>query len=209
MDPILRKLIAEGEHQMLDFKYEISDSRKIARTLAAFANTDGGRLLVGVKDNGMIAGVRSDEEFYMAEGAARLYCRPEVPVQMHEWDADGRKVLQVKVERGLRRPYLAQDAEGQWQAYIRQDDQNFVANQVIIKVWEMTGKPSGTVLRYREEEKILLGYLEELGRISLGGVMRIAGVSREKAESILVTFILLGMMRVRYEGEKVWYYSIR
>jgi len=45
------KLIAQGEHQQQDFKYCISDSRKIARSLVAFANTDGGRLLVGVKDN--------------------------------------------------------------------------------------------------------------------------------------------------------------
>ena len=60
----IEELIAQGEHQQLDFKFEVSDSKKIARTLSAFANTDGGRLLIGVKDNGAIAGVRSDEEYY-------------------------------------------------------------------------------------------------------------------------------------------------
>lgn len=39
---MLHRLIAQGEHQQQDFKYEISDARKIARTLSAFANTDGG-----------------------------------------------------------------------------------------------------------------------------------------------------------------------
>ena len=52
---------------MLDFKFEISDSKKIARTLVAFANTDGGRLLIGVKDNGSISGIRSEEEKYMID----------------------------------------------------------------------------------------------------------------------------------------------
>ena len=61
----IHALIAEGEHQQQDFKFEISDARKIAKTLSAFANTDGGRLLIGVKDNGKIAGVRSEEEKYM------------------------------------------------------------------------------------------------------------------------------------------------
>ena len=61
----IHALIAEGEHQQQDFKFEISDARKIAKTLSAFSNTDGGRLLIGVKDNGKIAGVRSDEEQYM------------------------------------------------------------------------------------------------------------------------------------------------
>ena len=51
----IHALIAEGEHQQQDFKFEISDARKIAKTLSAFSNTDGGRLLIGVKDNGKIA----------------------------------------------------------------------------------------------------------------------------------------------------------
>ena len=56
----IQKLIEEGEHQMLDFKFEISDSKKIARTLVAFANTDGGRLLIGVEDNGASSGIRTE-----------------------------------------------------------------------------------------------------------------------------------------------------
>ena len=75
-------LIAEGEHQQQDFKFEISDARKIAKTFSAFANTDGGKLLIGVKDNGRIAGVRSEEEMYMIETAAQLYCIPEIKYTM-------------------------------------------------------------------------------------------------------------------------------
>ena len=78
MDSYLKKLIANGENQQLDFKYCISDSRKIARTLSAFANTDGGRILIGVRDNGSIAGIKSDEEYYMVDTAVQLYCRPEI-----------------------------------------------------------------------------------------------------------------------------------
>ena len=37
----IHALIDEGEHQQQDFKFEISDARKIAKTLSAFANTDG------------------------------------------------------------------------------------------------------------------------------------------------------------------------
>ena len=81
----IHTLIAEGEHQQQDFKFEISDARKIAKTLSAFANTDGGRLLIGVKDNGKIAGVRSEEEKYMIEAAAQLYCVPEVEYTMQTY----------------------------------------------------------------------------------------------------------------------------
>ena len=76
----IQNLIAEGEHQMLDFKFEVSDSKKIARSLVAFANTDGGRLLIGVKDNGSISGIRSEEEKHMIQTAAQMFeaCQTKV-----------------------------------------------------------------------------------------------------------------------------------
>ena len=86
-------LIAQGEHVRQDFKYEISDARKIARSVSAFANTEGGRLLVGVKDNGKIAGVRSEEEIYMIEAAARVYCSPEVAIECRIYKIEGKDVL--------------------------------------------------------------------------------------------------------------------
>ena len=47
----LADLIAQGEHQQQDFKYEISNISKIAHSLSAFANTDGGRLLIGISSS--------------------------------------------------------------------------------------------------------------------------------------------------------------
>ena len=70
--------MSEGEHVHQDFKFAITDARKIAKSLSAFANTEGGRLLIGVKDNGKIAGIRSEEELYMIEAAATMYCKPAV-----------------------------------------------------------------------------------------------------------------------------------
>ena len=108
----IHALIAEGEHQQQDFKFEISDARKIAKTLSAFANTDGGKLLIGVKDNGKIAGVRSDEEQYMIEAAAGLYCSPEVNYTMQTYQVEGRSVLVVQIEESDRKPVYAKDETG-------------------------------------------------------------------------------------------------
>ena len=96
----LQSLIAQGEHQELDFKFEISDARKIARTLSAFSNTDGGRLLIGVKDNGRISGIRSDEEYYMVESAASLFSRPEVKFESHTYHTPGQG--QIAFPRAVR-----------------------------------------------------------------------------------------------------------
>src|SRR5512143_2731566 len=119
MDNYLKKLIAEGENQHLDFKYCISDSRKIARTLSAFANSDGGRLLIGVRDNGSIAGIRSDEEIYMVDTAAHLFCRPEISYTTIQHAIGGKTILEVNVIKGNKRPYQVKDENGKWHSYFR------------------------------------------------------------------------------------------
>ncbi|HKJ41014.1 MAG TPA: ATP-binding protein, partial [Sunxiuqinia sp.] len=111
----LSKLILEGEHQQQDFKYCISDARKIAKSLVAFANTNGGRLLIGVKDNGNIAGVRSEEEYYMVESAAKIYSKPEIDFSTRQHLVDKKTVLEVHIERSEKRPHFAKNDEGKWQ----------------------------------------------------------------------------------------------
>ena len=70
------RMIAEGEHQQQDFKLRVDDAAKIAKTLCAFANSHGGRLLIGVRDSGEVAGCRVEEEFHMVQCAAEVHCHP-------------------------------------------------------------------------------------------------------------------------------------
>jgi len=203
MPDYIKRLIAEGEHQMLDFKFEVSDFRKIARTLVAFSNTDGGRLLIGVKDNGIIAGVRSEEEYFMIEGAARIYCIPEVPFIIKEWQVSGRKIVEVIISRGDKQPYLALDHEGNWIAYIRQGDQNLVASHIMLKVWERQKSAKTTTVRFRGAEGALLSYLETHPDITVPQFRRLAGLSGFLAERILVDFIMLGLLKMEHSETDV------
>lgn len=198
MPDYIKKLIAEGEHQMLDFKFEVSDFRKIARTLVAFSNTEGGRLLIGVKDNGVIAGVRSEEEYFMIEGASRLYCKPEVPFKIREWQVAGKKIVEVIISRGDMQPYMAVDPDGNWIAYIRKGDQNLVASHIMLKVWERQRSGKVTTIRFRKAEGALLAYLESHPNITVPQFRRMAGLSLFQAEKIIVDFIMLGLLSMEH-----------
>lgn len=199
------KLIEAGENQQLDFKFEISDSRKIARTLVAFSNTDGGTLLVGVKDNGAIAGVRTEEEFYMIEAAASMYCKPEVRFETREWEINGKIVFEVIIPKGKDKPYLAGDNDNKWLAYIRVKDQNFLANRILLKVWERQQKGYGTTLMYTKVEKILLQYLEEHPSITLSAFRKLAAVSRFKAENVLINMLCLDVLDINFTEHGIFY----
>ena len=187
----IEALIEEGEHQRLDFKFEVSDSRKIARTLSAFANTDGGRLLIGVKDNGNISGVRSEEEYYMIEAASRMYTRPEVPFEVRRWDVHGKTVLEVYIAPSGERPHLAPDKDGEYKAYIRVADENILANEVLVRAWRKQKNPDGTLLRVSEPVERLFAWLDGHAYISLRQFCRIARVKYPVARDILSDLIAM------------------
>ncbi|MFN8240962.1 MAG: ATP-binding protein [Bacteroidales bacterium] len=210
MDRYIKKLISEGENQKLDFKYCISDSRKIARTLAAFSNSNGGKLLIGVRDNGAIAGIRSEEEYYMIETAALLYCKPEIHFTVRQHDIDGKTILEVDVEKGLERPYKARDEDDRWKVYCRQHDQNIVINRVVSEAWRKSESTKGVLIRFGLPEKALMDYLKINETITVAGFRKIAGIPFFKAEKIIINLLACGVLDwvststgIRYKLRKV------
>ena len=203
----IQNLIEQGENQQLDFKFEISDARKIARTLVAFSNTDGGKLLIGVKDNGKIAGIRSEEEYHMLEAAAELYCRPVVPFKVQKWSILGKTILEVDIAMADIRPFRAQNENERWMAYIRVEDQNLLANRVMMKVWSKESRKKGILLEYSNAEKMLLNYLKSNEYITLSKFCRICKIRLEQAEDLLSDLIVLEVIRIRI-NEKGARYSL-
>jgi predicted HTH transcriptional regulator len=207
MDSYLKKLIAGGENQHLDFKFCVSDSRKIARTLSAFSNSDGGKLLIGVRDNGSIAGIKSDEEIYMVDTAAHLFCRPEISYTIKQHPAGGKTILEVEVMKGNRRPYQAQDENGKWLSYFRNNDQNLVANKVLIRVWRKEEMSAGVLVKFGTAENALLDYLGKNGSITFSRFRKIARISPYRAESILANLILFKVVKIK-ASEKGFTYEL-
>jgi predicted HTH transcriptional regulator len=200
----IKKLIKEGEHQQLDFKFEISDSRKISRTLVAFANTDGGKLLVGVKDNGAIAGVRTEEEYYMVEAAANIYCKPPVPFEVKKWIVDSKTVLEIDVSKSNKR-FFAKSDDGRWLAYVRVLDQNILANKIMLEVWKRKDEARPTFIKYTDNEKMLLEYLSVNDEITLSKFTRISKLTRQQAEKVLINLLCFDVIQMRLTDKGAFY----
>lgn len=190
--------IEEGEHQQQDFKYRIDSSQKIAKTLVAFANTDGGRLLIGVKDNGRVAGVDPQEEYYMVEGAAQLYCKPEIDFKAKVYQFEDRLVLEIEVPKSDLSPHFARDTDQKWHAYIRQQDENFMVNRVILSY--LKDKKPGSrknLLNYGKEQRLLFDYLAVNPDISLSKFARIGAIPIYEAEKTLALFLKWELINFR------------
>lgn len=199
----IRELIAEGEHQRQDFKFEITNARKIAKTLVAFANTDGGRLLIGVKDNGRIAGVRSDEEFYMIDAAASLYCKPEVPFDSFQRSAEGKDILEIVVRPSAKKPHYAKDENNRWLAYHRVDDNNFLADYILLQVWRREKRERGTFIEYSDNEKRVLECLRTTGSADLQTIREKTTLRKRTLQQLLINLVSLQAVTLAFSEEKM------
>jgi ATP-dependent DNA helicase RecG len=104
----VRYLVQQGEGDRLEFKEQRTLARDLAKVFVAFANHQGGTVLVGVTDDGQIAGV---QDWPALEGKIRNAtlnnCRPAVQVQVERVETPEGTVVVVRVPEGMEKPYRA------------------------------------------------------------------------------------------------------
>ncbi len=204
----IQKLIDEGEHVRQDFKFAISDARKIAKSISAFSNTEGGRLLIGVKDNGKIAGVRSEEEIYMIEAAAKMYCIPEVQISNKIYRVQGRDVLEVTIEESKNKPICAIDENNKPWAYVRIKDENILADTVFLNRWKHNKQEEKVIVTYSEREKHLLNILDKYGELTLNKCSKLSEIPRITTSRLLADFIRFGLVEQVFK-EHTFYFKLK
>lgn len=203
----VKKLIFEGEGVTLDFKKTITSCEKIARTMVSFANNQGGRLLIGVADDGTIKGVKSeDEERYMITRAAHIFSRPALEPTFEEVYVDDKLVLIVDIPPGDLKPHYALAEDGKWWVYVRVKDKSVLASKIIVDVLKRSSQETGVLIEYSAKEKTLLEYLEKAARITVKEYCDLIKVGRRAAQRILVNMILSGVIKA-HTTEKEEYYT--
>ena len=95
----LNLLIAEGEGLTVEFKERFSS--RIDEDITAFANTKGGTLLLGVRNDGTIAGERLTNDLKGRINSIARNCKPGITVEMAQVD----KVVVIEVAEGTEKPY--------------------------------------------------------------------------------------------------------
>lgn len=202
----IRKLIYEGETVTQDFKKTITSCEKIAKTMVSFANNKGGRLLIGILDDGTIKGVKSeDEERYMITKAAHFYARPALEPAFEEVYVDDKLVLVVDIEESDSKPHYALGEDGKWWVYVRVKDKSVLASKVVVDVLKRSGDDSGVLIEYSSKEKALLEYLETNERITVKEYCQLLNMSRRRAQRILVNLVLSGVIRVHTTEKEEFY----
>src|SRR3989338_4864473 len=108
----LRERIARGEGFHLDFKEEMEDNNEFAKSVVCLANTDGGQIIIGVSDGGVIKGVLNVDKLMLGiDDIAFNRCEPPITVVQETLVVEGKTVVIVNVPKGAQRPYRTKSGQ--------------------------------------------------------------------------------------------------
>ena len=119
-----RDTLFSGESKNVEYKVTLPDkSEKCMKTIVAFANTQGGKLIVGIDDKTHeIVGVENEILFQVMDGIANAVsdsCMPQIIPDIEPQTVDGKTVIVVSVEAGKNRPYYLKSKGKENGTYIR------------------------------------------------------------------------------------------
>lgn len=199
----LRNLIQTGEGTFLEFKKTIPNAQKIAREIAAFANTKGGTILVGVDDNKNISGVSAyfEEEFLLME-AAQKWCVPAIPLRIELVHSGMEDVMVVSVPEMEKKPVYVKGKKKRL-VFIRIRDESTLASDEQTEILKQQYSDDGVTFEYGKNEQMLFRYLNEYGEITVSKFAQIVNVTSYRASRILVNLVSAGVLKIfrRYEED--------
>jgi len=205
----VRRYVANGEGQYVEFKLRVPEPSRLAKEVVAFANSNGGRVFIGVDDDGTIVGVKdsAEEEFALTE-ALSLYCRP-----LMRWSSERvrvsakRDIIVVKVPRSPKKPhYIVTNTEdGSGPAYVRVEDMSLEASPESVKLMQTEHLADGVKFEFGEKELLLMRYLEQYSKVSVAGFAQLASLSNEDAGHLLVTLTRAGVIDQYREARGEYY----
>ena len=114
--------IQQGESKTLELKEQLPKNASIAKTILAFSNTSGGKLIVGVNDERKITGVNDMHLFETQDKIASIIsdqCSPNIIPEIYSVNIENKLVLVIEVVRGNLKPYFLKNQGKVDGTYIR------------------------------------------------------------------------------------------
>jgi predicted HTH transcriptional regulator len=203
----LRLLVSQGEGTQLEFKRKATHPDKVVRELVAFANTNGGVLLIGVDDDQSIPGVQYPEEEMMGiYDTLEKCCRP--PLVYHETIialANHKFVVRLDIEQSEKRPHYYLHADSK-ETYVRFNDMSIKATAEMEEIVRRKRKKKDMLFTYGEEEHKLMKYLEDHKTITFAQFRELTELNRFKASRKLILLVLANVLKIE-ATEKGDFYS--
>jgi predicted HTH transcriptional regulator len=158
--------------------------------LAAFANTSGGTLLIGVDDDARIVGITSEyQEAERLERAATFLIEPPLPIQYQVLTTPTGLVMAVHIPVSDLRPHAVLDEQGNQTIYVRQGDKSVPTDHLMADTTAADPKLLQTPV-----VKSLLQFLRKNDSITATRLAKLINYSEHRATKLLLTLTAQGTL---------------
>ena len=203
----IQTIITKGEGQQLAFELRIDDKRKTARTLAAFANTSGGKLLIGVKDNGKLKGVDPEEEFQIVEGVVQAFSKPELKFESKVWKEGHHLILEIDVAKSDVK-YKALDEEGEWKYYVRANDHTLVSNKILERIWKLTKHGQSKPREFDETTGAFIKIINDESPLRISMLYKKSIMKMTEVDKLLAQLVYWGIVEMQMTEDGTYYLMV-
>ncbi len=196
----LRELVRQGENKYVEFKLKTNHPEKIVREIVAFANTDGGKVIIGIADDKSIKGLKfPDEDEYILKKAIDKYIYPPIDYDLERIRVEGEKeVLIFSIDKSPIKPHFV-DLDGipeNRKVYVRVEDRSVQASKEVREILKGERKSLNIRFHYGEKEQILMKYLSQNDKITVDIFANIAQLPRRIASKTLVMLTLANVLKI-------------
>jgi predicted HTH transcriptional regulator len=193
----LKKLVAQGEGQNLEFKRKASHPEKIVREMIAFANSSGGILLLGIGDDGSIPGLKYPEGESHVVHEALKHSKPSLVItETFIPIGDSRTVIQYEIAESDKKPHSLNITGCTKDVYIRVADKSIKASREVKEIVRRAQRKKDIRFHYGEHETLLMKYLEEKPSITLKEFVQISRLKKFYASKKLIILVLADVLKI-------------
>jgi predicted HTH transcriptional regulator len=193
----LKRLVSQGEGLTLEFKRKATFPEKIMHEMIAFANTKGGTVLLGIGDDGSLAGLKyPEDEKHVIEKALKkvkpslVYHETIIPIDK------ARTVIQYDIPESKKKPHYIFTEEKLKASFVRVEDKCIKASKELREIVKRKQRMKDIRFQYGEHEKFLMQYLEENKVITLKEFVAVSGLNRIYASRKLILLVLANVLRI-------------
>lgn len=209
-------MIAGGESTTVEFKRKAKSPEKLAKEFAAFANTKGGYLMIGVDDDGAIVGVPSEKyEMDIIEQACYFYIDPPITPEIEIMTVAGKDVVVVRIEQSSQKPHklvieTSEDPQASTRVYIRLGEKSVIASREMTRLMRYLNPGNDEPLRLSigEKEKRLFAFLEKNERATVKDFAKLVNISNRQSERLLIRLVRAGALQIVTDGSHDYFILI-
>ena len=188
----LNRLASGGENQFLEFKQYVTVMSQITEEIVGFLNSTGGKLLIGVKDDGHLSGLKfPEDDLSSVEDGIRKIVTPRVSLKSEIIPVNAKKsVIVLDIPEGEDKPYAAlNDDSDQKTVYYRINDKCIKASRELRNILKQKNRERGQTIQYSDLEAEVLKVIEQYGQVTKDEIVTKTSFNSRNVSDCLIRLV--------------------